>query len=303
MTMLLRHFLRHPNLIKGKAARWDWGVRGYRQDDNLRHKVLPLVPSARIVVIEIPEGDMKRAWVPGDKPVSPPFPLCWLELYGYGNDRATLPITMIKDEGLTQHVSGLPDPNHMAAAGPVGMLVHEVRPGVCDFYVMELTCDVPDMPPGTEAEAHMHSLSVTYYPEVDASSDASQWPPVLQVAHEWLQRINDGAMAVEETKQAVLIPRADRPHKRKPHEIRQIVRIMPRALYDRRQALPVTPGGIIDWSHRWEVRGHWRRVHGIGKDRTGAYVVTGFTWVKNFTKGPHDKPLVIKTRVALDLGA
>lgn len=53
----------------------------------------------------------------------------------------------------------------------------------------------------------------------------------------------------------------------------------------------------VDWSHRWEVRGHWREVKGLGKDREGNYTVPGFTWVMNHTKGPEDKPVIKKTYV------
>lgn len=52
-----------------------------------------------------------------------------------------------------------------------------------------------------------------------------------------------------------------------------------------------------DYSHRWEVRGHWRVCKGIGKDRQGEYCVNGFTWVKPHEKGPEDKPLIKKTRI------
>jgi len=53
----------------------------------------------------------------------------------------------------------------------------------------------------------------------------------------------------------------------------------------------------IDWSHRWMVRGHWRKTDGIGKDRAGAYVIKGFTWVTEHDKGPDGKPLIKKTRI------
>lgn len=54
----------------------------------------------------------------------------------------------------------------------------------------------------------------------------------------------------------------------------------------------------IDWSHRWEVRGHWRKISGVlGKDRRGHYTVQGFTWVVPHEKGPENKPLVKKVRV------
>lgn len=53
----------------------------------------------------------------------------------------------------------------------------------------------------------------------------------------------------------------------------------------------------IDWSHRFEVRGHWRVFEGVGKNRDGEYNIEGFTWVKNYVKGPEHLPLVKKTRV------
>jgi hypothetical protein len=54
---------------------------------------------------------------------------------------------------------------------------------------------------------------------------------------------------------------------------------------------------IIDWSHRWEVMGHWRKVAGIGKDEMGKYGVKGFTWVRPHTKGPQEKELIKKIRL------
>lgn len=53
----------------------------------------------------------------------------------------------------------------------------------------------------------------------------------------------------------------------------------------------------IDWSHRWEVRGHWRKCATIGKDREGKYGVKGFTWVSSHERGPEDAPLIKKTRI------
>lgn len=57
------------------------------------------------------------------------------------------------------------------------------------------------------------------------------------------------------------------------------------------------PGRDVDWSHRWEVRGHWRRIQGIGKDREGNYNIKGFTWVSAHEKGPEEKDLVRKIRL------
>lgn len=56
-------------------------------------------------------------------------------------------------------------------------------------------------------------------------------------------------------------------------------------------------GDSIDWQHRWEVSGHWRKCKVIGKDRNGDYTVSGFTWVVPHVKGPESMPLIKKTRV------
>lgn len=53
----------------------------------------------------------------------------------------------------------------------------------------------------------------------------------------------------------------------------------------------------VDWSHRWEVRGHWREVKGIGKDREGNYTIVGSTWVVNHVRGPEEKPIIKKTYI------
>lgn len=53
----------------------------------------------------------------------------------------------------------------------------------------------------------------------------------------------------------------------------------------------------VDWSHRWEVRGHWRKFDGTGKNRNGERKIKGHTWVKSHTKGPDEEDLVKKVRV------
>lgn len=55
-------------------------------------------------------------------------------------------------------------------------------------------------------------------------------------------------------------------------------------------------GKAIDWSHRWEVMGHWRKHDGTGKDQFGNYCIEGFTWVSPHEKGPDGKELVVKSR-------
>jgi hypothetical protein len=52
------------------------------------------------------------------------------------------------------------------------------------------------------------------------------------------------------------------------------------------------------YAHQWRVRGHWRIIATIGKDFRGNYNQNGRTWVSDHIKGPDDKPLVEKYRVA-----
>jgi hypothetical protein len=65
----------------------------------------------------------------------------------------------------------------------------------------------------------------------------------------------------------------------------------PRATYDQRSA--------VEYSHRWQVRGHWRRVRGCGHDENGNRII-GKTWVRECVRGPSDKPIVKKTTIARD---
>jgi hypothetical protein len=58
-------------------------------------------------------------------------------------------------------------------------------------------------------------------------------------------------------------------------------------------------GGTIDYSYRFEVMGHWRRIGGVGKDRHGKYTISGYTWVVPHERGPEGAPLVKKARLVI----
>jgi hypothetical protein len=77
-------------------------------------------------------------------------------------------------------------------------------------------------------------------------------------------------------------------------KIKRVVHVFPKTKRAREEAEQKYQ---IEWSHRWAVRGHWREIKGVGKDRSGAYGVKGFTWVMEHVKGPEDKPYIEKTRV------
>lgn len=75
-------------------------------------------------------------------------------------------------------------------------------------------------------------------------------------------------------------------------KIKEIIHIAPKDVSRKEVA---SPRDII-WSHRTRVRGHWRKVSGIGKDREDKYVVSGFTWVTDHIRYPEHLPLVEKIR-------
>lgn len=56
---------------------------------------------------------------------------------------------------------------------------------------------------------------------------------------------------------------------------------------------------VIDWSNRWWVRGHWRRLEAdkTGKDRSGEYIVKGFTWITEHLNGPEHAPIKTQVRI------
>lgn len=76
------------------------------------------------------------------------------------------------------------------------------------------------------------------------------------------------------------------------HRIRRIVHVSPKSLVPSISESAKT----VDWTHRFQVRGHWRKHDGLGKDRSGDYKVNGYTWVKDHIKGNEALPLVTKTR-------
>lgn len=56
-------------------------------------------------------------------------------------------------------------------------------------------------------------------------------------------------------------------------------------------------GNRVEYSHRFLVRGHWRKHEGVGKNRAGERVVEGMTWVSECEKGDKNLPLIKKVRV------
>lgn len=111
------------------------------------------------------------------------------------------------------------------------------------------------------------------------------------IVEKMISRLNTQRAGVEYIRQKVKIGTGK---EKKFHTIRKIIHIRPKSeVID-----PSDPQHRnIDWSHRWLVRGHWRKISGLGKDREGQYCIKDFTWVKEHEKGPEDAPLISKVRI------
>ncbi len=70
--------------------------------------------------------------------------------------------------------------------------------------------------------------------------------------------------------------------KKIPHKINRIIHIYKKNSVQKPKPLY---SGKMDFTHRWLVRGHWRKCQTLGKNREGKYEVHGFTWVVPHEKG------------------
>ena len=59
-------------------------------------------------------------------------------------------------------------------------------------------------------------------------------------------------------------------------------------------------GHPINFTHSFEVRGHWRKIKGTGVNRSGDRTVENATWIRAYIKGDLTQPAVVKTRVVHD---
>jgi hypothetical protein len=136
--------------------------------------------------------------------------------------------------------------------------------------------------------------------DIDSNNTAANWKVVFAttedshpfgaIVNKLLSLINTSAMGIETSRQTIKIGRG--PEKRI-HRIHRVIHVAPKSYI---KSNPESRRNI-DWTHRFEVRGHWRKVDTIGKDREENYTVNGYTWVKHHTRGPDDLPLIKKLRV------
>lgn len=125
--------------------------------------------------------------------------------------------------------------------------------------------------------------------------------PVSQcnkVIPEILKMLNSTSLAVHHEKTKIKI-RTSKGKEKRP--VGRVIYIMPKT---KRKEVSLPSGIKLDYSHRFLVRGHWRKIRdtALGKNRAGEYCVPGHTWVTEFEKGSKDKDLVTKVRVIKEVG-
>jgi len=140
-------------------------------------------------------------------------------------------------------------------------------------------------------------LSYNYYPEYNRYGVE----PVNTkgaVVEKNIYRLNTERVGFENTRQVIKIGSGKN---KETHRIRKIVYVCPKKEYEKQNE---KLGKQIDWSHRWLVRGHWRKCEGaLGKDREGLHCIPNYTWVVDHVKGPEDKILIAdKTRIVKKIG-
>ena len=221
---------------------------------------------ARIFVFDetpIVDGSMSggkvvaKRVVDDSREIALPFEVCWFEVRGRRS--------ICMDDNQTFDTP----------ADVVGLLVKELGPGKFKF-----TC--------FSWHETRRAFGGSEYSNVD---DQGSEPFVKSIIAGLVKALQERTLGTERIniREKIRINR-----EKKIIKIKSIIRVC--SNHSVKVARPIL-GNKIDWSHRWEVMGHWRKISGIGKDRGGRYDIEGYTWVVPHTKGPDGKPVVKKIRV------
>lgn len=126
---------------------------------------------------------------------------------------------------------------------------------------------------------------------IDSKKDNDYFKALAPIINNFLKRIRHGKVGKEEGT-PIRFKSPNNPKKKISVVKEHVYVVAPKKSYER-----AFPGRKIDWSQHFEVRGHWRKINGIGKDREGNYCEEGNTWVVPHTKGDKSKPLIKKQRI------
>jgi hypothetical protein len=183
----------------------------------------------------------------GSKPFSLPFKTCWLEVMNGGLANWDMPSGRWELRGL---------------------LIEEYAPEKFNYVLLV------DQSNGRQALYALHD-------DMDYEQHTEKFRKVArEAAFQTISRLNNRSLeaGVVNNHEKLKIKTAQG---KIFHRIRKIIYVVSK----KSRGLPID--GIsqqVDWSHRWLVRGHWRSIAGLGKDRDGNYCIAGFTWVTEHEK-------------------
>lgn len=166
----------------------------------------------------------------------------------------------------------------------VCIMVAEIAPLEYDCYQL-IEAVFPDGRP---------SKSVVQYAHFSNPNETHYSPKSL--VRIYLDRLSRETIGSEKINEVVKIKNRDT-KKKIEIAIKQICYVTPKKLQHGVKSPVSQRYSTIDWSHRWAVRGHWRIIDGVGKDRDGAYCIPNYTWVSSHVRGPENAPLITKTRI------
>jgi len=169
----------------------------------------------------------------------------------------------------------------------MALLVSEVEPGIYDYFALEGTTE--------DLEKGNIDLGLCYMPGTWKDQDALfEYHVIVRELVDQL-RASENSIGTIKQKQHIKIGYGPT---RRNYKVRELVFVTPTKM---KSSASTIVGHTVDWSHRWEVRGHWKKVKGIGKNREGQYIVNKLTWVVPHEKGPDGKPVIKKQRLVNDV--
>ena len=167
-------------------------------------------------------------------------------------------------------------PTEKSTTSVLGILVIEKSP--CRYEYCMLVHDF------------VSSVGSERYTCVELTDKSPEMKEMVFLVNYYIDTIHKGSAGIETVNIKVKLTTG---RNKKIRKIRRVIHI--RSKKERENVKPYKSGQHIDWSHSWLVRGHWRTIKGIGKDRAGNYCLSGKTFVLPYKKGEGD--VIKKVRV------
>jgi hypothetical protein len=197
-----------------------------------------------------------------DRDVAPPFQTCWFQFPEVKYDAWSGLFDKVTDEMI------------------FGMFLHEIEP---HHYLFAFVMSDKNDP----------TLHRFRYGQASNVLNHEIWDSICI----WLQPFSKNSTVGTMKSPSRIKFRDPKTGEKRTHKIRKVVTVFPKKMSEDDFTYAESEG--VDFSHRFSVRGHWRKVAGIGKNRQDEYCVQGFTYVCEHEKGPEHLPVINKTRVVI----